>query len=36
MKLLGKVNLLLLLIFSCSFGITEIYSYRFLMRNARD
>jgi HAMP domain-containing protein len=36
MKLLSKVNLLLLLIFSCSFGITEIYSYRFLMRNARD
>ncbi len=35
MKLLGKVNLLLILIFGCSFGITETYAYRFLMRNAR-
>jgi HAMP domain-containing protein len=36
MKLLGKVNLLLVLIFACSWGITEIYAYRFLMQNARD
>jgi HAMP domain-containing protein len=36
MKLLGKVNLLLILIFGCSWGITEIYAYRFLMQNARD
>jgi len=36
MKLLGKVNLLLVLIFGCSWGITEIYAYRFLMQNARD
>jgi HAMP domain-containing protein len=36
MKLLGKVNLLLTLIFGCSWGITEIYAYRFLMQNARD
>jgi HAMP domain-containing protein len=36
MKLLDKVNLLLVLIFGCSWGITEIYAYRFLMQNARD
>ncbi len=36
MKLLGKVNLLLILIFGCSWGLTEIYAYRFLMQNARD
>ena len=36
MKLLGKVNLLLILIFGCSWGITEIYAYHFLMQNARD
>ena len=36
MKLLGKVNLLLVLIFGCSWGITEIYAYTFLMQNARD
>jgi protein-histidine pros-kinase len=36
MKLLGKVNLLLIVIFGCSWGITEIYAYRFLMQNARD
>jgi HAMP domain-containing protein len=34
--LLVKVNLLLLLTFGCSWGITEIYAYRFLMQNARD
>jgi protein-histidine pros-kinase len=36
MKLLAKVNLLLILIFSCSWGISEIYAYRFLMQKARD
>jgi HAMP domain-containing protein len=36
MKLLGKVNLLLVLIFGCSWGITEIYAYRFLMQKARN
>jgi protein-histidine pros-kinase len=36
MRLLGKVNLLLFLIFGCSWGITEIYAYRFLMRSARN
>jgi len=36
MKLLGKVNLLLILIFGCSWGLTEVYIHRFLMQNARD
>jgi hypothetical protein len=36
MKLLGKVNLLLIPIFGCSWGLTEIYAYRFPMQNARD
>src|SRR5882757_7278048 len=36
MKLLGKVNLLLILIFGCSWGVTEIYAYRFLMQSARE
>jgi len=36
MQLLGKVNLLLILVFGCSWGITEIYAYRFLMEDARD
>jgi HAMP domain-containing protein len=36
MKLLAKVNFLLIVIFGCSWGITEIYAYRFLMQSARD
>jgi HAMP domain-containing protein len=35
MTILGKVNLLLILIFASSWGITEVYMYRFLMQNAR-
>jgi protein-histidine pros-kinase len=36
MKLLAKVNLLLILIFGCSWGLTELYAHEFLMQNARD
>ena len=36
MKLLGKVNLLLILILGVTWGIVEIYAYRFLMQSARD
>jgi HAMP domain-containing protein len=36
MTILRKVNLLLILVFGCSWGITEIYAYRFLIQNARE
>jgi HAMP domain-containing protein len=36
MTILGKVNLLLILIFGCSWTLTEIYAYQFLMQNARE
>jgi HAMP domain-containing protein len=35
MNLLGKVNLLLILIFGGGWGVIEIYAYRFLMEDAR-
>lgn len=35
MNLLGKVNLLLILIFGSGWGVIEIYAYRFLMEDAR-
>src|SRR5580658_4602991 len=35
MNLLGKVNLLLILIFGSGWGVIEIYAYRFLMVDAR-
>ncbi|HZU25186.1 MAG TPA: DUF3365 domain-containing protein [Bryobacteraceae bacterium] len=36
MKLLAKVNLILILLFGAGLGLTEYYWYTFLMRNARD
>ena len=36
MKLLGKVNLLLAVIFAASWGLIELYAYRFLMSDARE
>jgi len=36
MKLLFKVNLILVLIFGCGLALTEYYWYSFLMSNARD
>jgi HAMP domain-containing protein len=35
MNLLGKVNLLLILIFGSGWGVIEIYAYQFLMKDAR-